>query len=383
MSNSNGVISRPVNQRDVQTVLRISSSINKWSQLCTHVNINKWAKYKPVRYTSNGIMSQYDFTNEKWRDDSTWWKADGMCGMSTTVATEFGEPFGNTNTWSKKLVSGQLGWAYNKPNGGTFPYRIVDFIKYFDYAVQPYGEIGSTNIYVDNQWTAQIDWDVVDVDPKNLKLSDFAVQINGSTYRLTNMYLGLIIWTGTTYYLFTSSNTFGSGESLSIELTGLSQSIIGTWNCMPFFTLNQVNPSTRKFNANGVFVSMADTTPISVTFSRDGSVSFDDVVIGEWTEDHDQVYYDITINNTSSTAHTFSEIYICIKGDSYAGNELPNAHVRLYNVTVPANDSVNLTGYINAVMTGYDSYWIVVSDATQFSTIVSKYMPVDDPWMPE
>ena len=125
MSNNNGIITRPVNQRDVQQVLSISSSINKWSQLCTHADLNIWAKYRPKKYAAKGIMDQYDFANECWKVDSVWWKGNNgnMC-FTPYVTTDFANVIANTN-------GGMNGWVFDGvPNGGTYPYRIADFIGY-------------------------------------------------------------------------------------------------------------------------------------------------------------------------------------------------------------------------------------------------------------
>ena len=370
MSNSGGIITRPVNQRDIQQVLVISSSINKWSQLCTHANINKWAKYKPVRYAANGIMSQYDFTNEKWKDDSTWWKADGLCGFSTTIGGVFGEPT-NSTSWSYKLIHGQLGWTYNKPNGGTYPYRTPDYIKYNHNAEKPYGDIGSTNIYINNSGQAQIDWEIVSVGSDNLQLTDFAFYYNNVNYPLTNMYLGIILWNGSTYYLYTSSNTFGAGGTLSVTMNNAPQ---GTWNMMPFFTSIQVN-SQGGFDAGGVFISMAETSAYSVTLSTTGSNYFG-TPYGEWNQAGTSVSYEVDLYNDTGSTHVYSSIRISIRGGSATGTEIGG--VNLTNVSVTTHSIRTLTGSVTATKAGYDTYWIVITDNTSGSTIQSKHDQVDD-----
>ena len=160
MPNSNGLITRPVNQSDVQVVLGISSSIGAWSQLCTNANINKWAKYKPVGFNSKAIMDQYDFTAERWKDDSTWWKGTisrevipagttflhvtndypaawiKICGIkylgftSKSDVVKIFNPAGNH--WVRQMGGIFASNFSHVPPQGTDsePYRIVDFIRY-------------------------------------------------------------------------------------------------------------------------------------------------------------------------------------------------------------------------------------------------------------
>lgn len=88
--------------------------------LCSCENINKWAKYKPVRH---------NFTFDR---PSDWWKAiDHQCGLS--VPSAFG---------SKSLIelarSGQKMWEYSPPVGGSgSPYRLGDFRGYNHNAINP------------------------------------------------------------------------------------------------------------------------------------------------------------------------------------------------------------------------------------------------------
>lgn len=367
-------ISDPVNIYDIQRCF--GSSSPDLGTLITNVNINKWAKYKPVRYPNVNTVSQWDFTNRVWQTDllAPWWKAnDGLCGMATTVATEFGDPTSSTS-FAYKLINGQLGWTYQRPTGGsTQPYRATDFAHYYGDAIQPYGEIGSTRIYIQNNGQAQIDWDLMDVEPRNLSLSDIQVTINGTTYSLTDFYLGIILWKNNTYMMFTSSNRFGGG-SLSIVFDASGTQMPGDWNLMPFFTLNQTN-AQGTFDANGGFISMADTTPTTVTLTRDGSNKFE-VPEGEWNQAGSRVNFTIYAVNETSAAHTYTTIRVTIYGDSPNGTEL--GYTDISNTTVAAGQTAQLTGYVTATKSGHSSYWIVVTDLTSGSTIQSKYNQVED-----
>ena len=363
-------ISDPVSIYDVQKCLGISQG-DLGTLITNAANINKWAKFKPVRWPNINTVGGWDAANHKWGSGATWWKADGLCGFATTVATEFGSPT-TSGSFAYKLVNGQLGWTYQKPTGGaTQPFRLIDFAQYYHQAIQPYGEIGNTIIHIQNN-QAQIDWDLIDVESRNLSLADIQVSVGGTTHPLTDFHLGIIMWKNNTYKIFTSANTFGGG-SLSITFDASGTDMPGTWNLMPFFTLNQYNSG---FGTGG-FISMADTAPIQVTLTRDGSNYFG-VPSGEWSQNNNQVTYDVDIFNDTSVAHTYTTIRITIKGDSPTAQNTDIAHVDITNTTVAALSNQTLHGTITATKSGYNSYWIVVTDLTSGTTIQSKYNQVED-----
>ena len=364
-------IAAPVSIYDIQRCFGITP--NNIGALITNANINKWAKYKPVRWPNVDTDDGWDYTHNTWGSGALWWKADGLCGMSTTVATEFGDPT-NSSSFAYKLINGLLGWTYQRPTGGgQQPYRFIDFAEYYNDAIAPYGEIGATTIHIQNNNSAQIDWDVIDVESRNLALSDIQGVINGATYNLTDFYLGIILWKNNTYKMYTSANKFGGG-SLSIVFDASGSEMPGTWNLMPFFTLNQTN-SQGTFDANGGFISMADTTPVQVTLTRDGSNKFE-VPMGEWNQAGTEVGYEVDVVNETSVSHQYTTIRISIYGGSSTGTEL--GHTDILNTTVSAGQTTTLTGSVSATKAGYNSYWIVVTDLTSGSTIQSKYNQVED-----
>lgn len=369
MAYSNSIISAPVSIYDVQRAL--GSSSPDLGTLCKHASINKWAKYKPVRLPSvDTVTGQWSASLNAWLSSATWWKGDGLCGMSTDWATEFGNSLTTAGTFMYKLTHGLLGWNYLKPGGGgAQPYRLQDFAQYFHDAIQPYGGIGSTTIYLDNQGAGQIDWEVISVDSLNLALSDFSV--NG--HPLTDFYLGVILWKNNQWFLFTSSTKFSTGASLSVELTNMT-SYAGTWNCMPFFTLYRTN-SGGTFDSNGLFVSLADTTPISIELLTHGSNYFD-YIDGEWSSGGTYISYELQIANETASAHTYTSITISIYKDSMSSN--PVATKTLTNITVSANSQQTLTGIISVSKVTGSVYWIAVADNTSGSTIPGINNQVED-----
>lgn len=375
MGYANNMITGPVSVYDVQRCF--GTSRNDVGDLIANVAINKWAKYKPVRTpVIDTVTGQWNANTLRWLSGASWWKADGMCGLSTVVASEFGDPETSTS-FAYKLIHGQLGWSYNRPGGGASqPYRLQDFASYNHLAQQPYGDIGSTTIYLDQYGAGQIDWEVLSFnDDTNLQLSDFSIPnpAGGTALHITDFFLGLILYNSSRLFLFTSSTKFSSGASLSVAISNM-RSYAGTWNCMPFFTRDQVN-AQGGFDANGVFVSLADITPISVTLLTHGSNYFD-YIDGEWNSGGTAVSYDLQIKNETSTAHSYSTITLSIYKDTLTSN--PVATKTITNTTVNANSTVNLTGTISVSKQDGSVYWITVVDNTSGSTIPSINNQVEE-----
>ena len=225
MSNNGGIITRPVNQRDVQQVLGISSSVNKWSQLCTHIDINKWSKYKPNKYASNTIMSQYDYTHERWKDDSTWWKGvDGRCGFTPYSTSNLSNVITNT-------TGGMNGWTYDGvPTGGTYPYREADFIGYNHNAVPMLANFACpAEIKPNGNFFATC---MVPLPDDNVTLGDIIV--NGSA-----LYFGVVI-TNSSGTIITQVTNDTAGVS-GVTFTFPSRIGYGTgYRCYPFLSTNPI-----------------------------------------------------------------------------------------------------------------------------------------------
>ncbi len=108
MSYANGIITAPVSISDVQHVLGVSNT--DLAALCTHQNINKWAKYKPVNFAQ---LFTTNFPN--------WWKGDnGKCGLYIKPYSSVIDVANNPSNWDYQRIGG----------GSQAPYRLTDFNGY-------------------------------------------------------------------------------------------------------------------------------------------------------------------------------------------------------------------------------------------------------------
>jgi hypothetical protein len=126
-----GVITGPVSIYDVQRALGVSSNDN--STLCTHQNINIWAKYKPV---ANSIllpayMSQWNNILKEWNPNANWFHGTQAAGW------RYGLSFNEYNSISALIAAydnrtdNMNGWVYHRPQvtANSKP-RLSDFASY-------------------------------------------------------------------------------------------------------------------------------------------------------------------------------------------------------------------------------------------------------------
>ena len=104
----------------------IGASTNDVGGLCVHPSVNKWSKWKPVR----------------------WNKVDGIT-LANLEAINYGisySSYANIDAVKQAYQSGTDGWVYQKPRGGALePYRLGDFRNYEHSAIAPIAGAGATS----------------------------------------------------------------------------------------------------------------------------------------------------------------------------------------------------------------------------------------------
>lgn len=166
---TDGKVTTPINVADLSQLLnRSQDDINKVEYsnlltsvggLCTHPNINKWAKYKPIKHHVIG-----NITEEQRKDR----KGNGeLYGVIVTGGNELA-----------KLHD--VAFAYVRPEGGEkSPYRLGDFLGY-DHKAKPsvsgemqWGSKGSGYISIDSGYSICVHIDVNKVSDGSIRLEDF------------------------------------------------------------------------------------------------------------------------------------------------------------------------------------------------------------------
>lgn len=129
MAIQNGnIIKSPVHlAANVARVLR--ANLLTAAALCTHPNINKWAKYKPFRCST--IAFTQDANNDYMNENG-----DRNIALK---AANYGLKEPQQYTSVEYTKNDTEAWSYLKPTGGiSSPYRISDFLNYNHAARYPY-----------------------------------------------------------------------------------------------------------------------------------------------------------------------------------------------------------------------------------------------------
>ena len=132
-----GIITGPVSINDVQLALGVSS--DDVSTLCTHQNINIWAKYKPVANTIllPAYMSQWNSILKEWNLNANWFHGTQSAGW------RYGLSFTGYNSIASLVAAydnatdNMNGWVYHRPQvtANSKP-RLSDFASYNHKAAQ-------------------------------------------------------------------------------------------------------------------------------------------------------------------------------------------------------------------------------------------------------
>lgn len=131
MAYNNGIVTAPVSINDVQRAL--GSGNTDLGTLCTDTSINKWAWYKPIKYTKIGMLSENDRKNAFY----------GLFFRENTAAKNLLKSSSPTVDMFNAAASSNYEWSYIRPMGGAAsPYRLTDFVgetnnKGYKHATKP------------------------------------------------------------------------------------------------------------------------------------------------------------------------------------------------------------------------------------------------------
>lgn len=323
-------IETAINTTIVKQTIGVSS--NNVGTLCLSSNINKWSKYKPVRYANvapiRGVGSDW------------WMAADGNCGLNIPN-------YPNMAAMFTALRAGTIMWDYLKPGGGaTQPYRLADFAGYEHTANPPLVPMQLNNTYYATLGTMG-----TALDQRVQSIYELTVNDIGKTYNLGAMYFGVAICKqGTTGYKYMTENVTmgnGGGGGLSIPINGE----MGTYDVVYFLaaTPKASFSDPDKVNTfipipNAMQVVNISNSPITVYVSGSFALM--------------TAYYEITIVNNYPSSLILNGCNIAFRYGNKAPEDalvMGEKNKSLGTVTVQGNSSVTLTGNIAAVGADYAS----------------------------
>lgn len=250
MSYSNHTIEAPVSIRDVQRCF--GSGYPDLGMLIRNSNINKWAKYKPVKYPTVQLITAAQLRSANYGIDHipTWTRLDYMAEF--LCSTNKGSL--SQSKWPECDQSqGSLSesyWSYERPAGGqSEPFRLADFKDYYHDAEQPLGPMASNEVIIEPYGSMHIRFSYGAITVNTLKLSDL-VWPGNTDYPINNMYFGVLMrkltgaLAGSTFAAIgkvqgtyiTVGTAANHGFRVDIERDDVTANFEGTWKIFPLFS---------------------------------------------------------------------------------------------------------------------------------------------------
>lgn len=290
--------------------------------------INKWAKYKPVRY---------NFSDNR---PSDWWKAqDGNCGLNVPVYTTI-------EALITAIKNNTAMWNYMPPRGGSSePFRLGDYRGYNHNAINPV-TISTLPpiVYKDSMSTIgmAIDMAAIDSALNNLSLVDI-----GTKYPLKDYYPGVVTVRSdiNAGYFITDSATLSGGGGGGVDIP-TSQFLSGYTYSFVFVLSSIMQTSYGPNSSPAIFIpAPADKYIQSVKFESKGVevsviASYNGSTKIDWT---------LYVTNKVLTSATVSNIVLRLTYADYDGKrpmQQGEYETRLADITVALNESKTTSGAI-------------------------------------
>lgn len=350
----NGVlVQAPVKQSDIQGALGISSSVNKWSQLCMHGNINKWAKYKPISYNTpaNLTVAQRKSVNYGITNIPVW---TGNGAVNKIGNFWFGVDRSSTN--APQCGDQNVYWGYQRPTGGaSSPYRELDFNNYKHDVVAPIGGCTQSTIIISATGSLTIPFSgngSGQSDGYTVPLSELT-GVGVSTGMFGNLYMSVMIRkVGTSiYYVASRDSKWSDDNSTSVTRSvtvAIGNALVGSCEVFPFLSTKKFENFTNNLSGEtGPVVAMFDKSAVTlvIQYAQADPSGF-------------TAYY------TNLTDHTLSYLFTLTNNSdasfraSYTVSFSPQP-------TFPSGDTVQATGSVYIASGGRESVYSGVNLPSQ------------------
>lgn len=248
----------------------LGAATNDVGSLCTHPNVNKWSKYKPVRHsTISGI------TEAQLKEANYGFTINAVDGSSTIDST---------------ILS--RSWLYSKPTGGaSSPYRLGDFRGY-DHNEQPpmlinEGDLNKVwNVYMSStpSLSAALSYKIGGTSffgaiNNRLNVEDFKIS-NSGIWDFDNLYFALGAFEGTTFHCVTAPAPLSNGTANGgANISSISDSSLADYlssipadtpiTIYPFLnTRNDKNTATGQYYVGNV-IPLPNFQPITFIKNTD------------------------------------------------------------------------------------------------------------------
>ena len=282
------MIVAPVSIRDVQ--IATGCGDNDLGTLITNANINMWARFKPVRYPSVGLITDAQ-------------RASVNHGISIPT------PETGTSVTSQKVIDAAANygnWAYLKPTGGASqPFRLADFANTISqgyyHAAQPpiqlnYPRGGWTFIKGGTSKALVMSFDLDPNDSAvNLQSYDFMGSLDLRQYKLITYVDGIGLFEADDFILDSEGEVSGSTIAVMIPST------TGSYSREAYVCMYRTNGNTKEFLP---IMANSDYTPDNLTIyiKDDAEASGGGIPGADTQEMFNNVEFSSELNGTYRTA---------------------------------------------------------------------------------
>lgn len=392
----NGVlVQAPVKQSDIQGALGVSSSVNKWSQLCTHGNINKWAKYKPVSYNTpaNLTVAQRKSVNYGITNIPVW---TGNGAVNKMGNFWFGVNTGSANAPACGIQTDY--WGYQRPTGGVnSPYRALDFNGYKHDVVAPIGGCTLSTIYISATGSLTIPFSgngSGQTGGYTVPLSELS-GVGVSTGMFGNLYMSVMVRkVGTSiYYVASRNNRWSDDNSTTVSRyvpsATVGNAIAGSCEVFPFLSTKKFEGYTHDLSGEtGPVVAMFEKSAVTIAIQYAQADPNGFVAYYQNLTDHSLRYgFSLTNNSSASFRAAYTVSFspqptfpstdtVTATGSIYiasGGTESVSAAINLPSQTA----SHYRNGYARLEVTAQGGYGIIFYRSTSAAANITHGVPRD------
>lgn len=323
----------------------LGASTRDVGQLCTHPNVNKWSKWKPVRWNKVDGITISDIRAVK-------------SGLS--IPTQLSETAMMT---AYRSNPNQL-WVYNKPRGNTVspiePYRLGDFRNYEHSAERFYDVVIPDKVFTT---TLGVALNMKSTNPYWISWDD--LQLEGNYFGV------LVVKNGETtpYNKAISTQTLSaSGESPYVEVSLPSPVVGNIYDVFPFISESLNAPFLLLENGKS---EVAYILPISVTLEA------------YWNASYSRITWELTITNNTSSPFNISGGYLFARyGDNQITDPTQTGEQQDFltsPLTVPTGGLI-LNGYWDGLLPNYNTRGGYVYFGNSSLPQANQLTPLGDPF---
>lgn len=393
------IIRRPVSFADVNTVL--GTSHTDLGLLCKDSHINMWAKYKPVKHSATGLLTDAQRKNVNYGiKNIPVWTGNGAVNKMGNFW--FGYDTSSTNYPVCGLLTDY--WTYERPTGGaSSPYRLADFVKnsgntygYKHDVVAPIGACTLSSIKISATGSITIPFSgngSGQTDGYTVPLGDLTGD-GAYTGLFETLYMSVMIHkkSTNTYYVGSRDDNWGTDMSTSVTKTvptaAVGTGLVGTCEVFPFL-------STKKFTALTSNLS-GETGPVVAMFEKRKvtvSIQYAKSDISEFAAYYKNtsakvLYSQFTLTNNCGAPYRVSYTVYFSSQSTFPSSDTITATRNLFmavgasevvqasvNIPAPSTAANYVNGYAKVVVTAQAGYDIMYKQDTNASGRITQGLP--------